>query len=460
MKINHGLKNGAVLQRDENGFCKCIFGAEAFGEIKTSLGKIEKINENAYILSGIPIGGPYEIIISDDKESLTLSDIYVGDLWLLAGQSNMEGAGKHRGKYKLYDENPLADVRAYYMNESWGAAKTQLHQLWESIDECIRAPYRNYRKKSPWGEEFPKVQTDGVGPGLFFALEMRKLTEGVPQGVIPCGVGGSNLKQWDPDGVDNLYSAAKRRVKECGSYIKGVFWHQGESQTDIPGIESFISDMKKLVSGMRRDFCDEKLPFVEVQINKFVACYSDIPWSRTRELQRILENYIDNLTTVYSVDLELDDLIHLSSESHEILGFRAAEAMNYLITGKGEASPSFDSFEIVEDDFVPFRSNIRVNFKNIKGELTSLGVPSGFSIHEKEDGAPLRAVSRLCLEGDSVRIKTEIDAEKLSECYICYGFGNSFYCNITDTGRRSIPAFGPLKIKDFLKKEKDYGSNL
>ena len=60
----------------------------------------------------------------------------------------MEGAGKHRGKYKLYDENPLADVRAYYMNESWGAAKTQLHQLWESIDECIMAPYRNYRKKS------------------------------------------------------------------------------------------------------------------------------------------------------------------------------------------------------------------------------------------------------------------------------------------------------------------------
>ena len=99
MKINYGLLNGAVLQRDENGFCKCIFGAEAFGEIKTSLGKFEKINENAYILSGIPIGGPYEIIISDDKESLTLSDIYVGDLWLLAGQSNMEGAGKHRGKY-------------------------------------------------------------------------------------------------------------------------------------------------------------------------------------------------------------------------------------------------------------------------------------------------------------------------------------------------------------------------
>ena len=221
-----------------------------------------------------------------------------------------------------------------------------------------------------------------------------------------------------------------------------------------------FGNMKKLVSGMRRDFCDDKLPFVEVQINKYAACYSDIPWSRTRELQRTLENHIDNLATVYSVDLELDDFIHLSSESHEILGFRAAEAMMHLITGEGVASPDFDSFEIIQDDFVPFRSNIRVNFKNIKGKLTALGVPSGITILEKEEGPPLRSISRICLEGDSVRIKTELDAEKLNECYICYGFGNSFYCNITDTGRRSIPAFGPLKIKDFLKKEKDYGSNL
>lgn len=121
----------------------------------------------------------------------------------------------------------------------------------------------------------------------------------------------------------------------------------------------------------------------------------------------------------------------------------------------GVPSPVFDSFEIIPDDYVPFWANVRVNFKNIVGQLCAEGVPSGFYILDSESGAPLRVISRTCLEGNAVRIKVEFGKDTLGEYYVGYGYGNNFYCNITDSAKRSIPGFGPLKINDYLKKECD-----
>ena len=44
-------------------------------------------------LTGIPVGGPYTLTISDKNGEVDFDNIYVGDVWILAGQSNMEGAG-------------------------------------------------------------------------------------------------------------------------------------------------------------------------------------------------------------------------------------------------------------------------------------------------------------------------------------------------------------------------------
>ena len=253
MEIVYGLKNGALLQRDENNVCKCFFKAEVKGEMKTSLGQITKNEGDMYVLTGIPVGGPYAFTISDEEGLIEFTDIYVGDLWLLGGQSNMEGAGKWREAQMAYDVSPIQSIRAYYMNESWGAAKSQLHQLWESADEYINSFYRKSRMEE-WGDEYPEVQRDGVGPGLYFAQEMQKYM-GVPQGVIPCGIGGSSLAQWDAQGVDNFYTAAVRRFHACGGNIKGVFWYQGESQCWWGACETFVSDMQAF-TGCRRGIHD------------------------------------------------------------------------------------------------------------------------------------------------------------------------------------------------------------
>ena len=453
MKIIYGLKSGALLQRDENDVCQCYFKAEVNGELTSSLGEIIQNEGGMYALTGIPVGGPYTVTLSDNDSKIELTDIYVGDLWLLGGQSNMEGAGKWREEQMAYDANPVQSIRAYYMNESWDAAKTQLHQLWESADEYINSYYRKSRMDE-WGDEYPEVQRDGVGPGLYFAQEMQKRMNGVPQGVIPCGIGGASLGQWDSQGTDNFYTAAIRRVHACGGNVKGVFWYQGCSQCWWGGCETFVSDMQNLVNGFRRDCKKENLPFVQVQINKYraVSKEADGPWTKIRDLQRTLEQHIPNLATVYSNDCELDDLIHLASESHVRIGKRAAEQMTRLLTGEGVPSPEVDYCEIIEDPYTPWRVNLVIHYKNIVGKLEALGVPSGYFLLEAEDGEPIREIARVWLNEKSVRLVQEIPKEKLEECYVCYGYGNTFYCNITDSEDRSLPGFGPLKIKDYLKK--------
>ncbi len=147
-------------------------------------------------LSGLPVGGPYEITLTipgNVPETLTVSDLLVGDVWLLGGQSNMEGCGFRKDRAKPH---PL--VRAFYMTDEWRVAEDPIHQLWAAVDWV-----HNQGVKSPDPLE------RGVGPGVGFGQEMHRLS-GVPQGLIACGHGGTSMSQWDPalkkEGGRSLYA--------------------------------------------------------------------------------------------------------------------------------------------------------------------------------------------------------------------------------------------------------------
>ena len=111
MKILTGLANGAILQREKNNLCRTQFEAESKGVIKSSIGSIKEIGNGIFELSGIPVGGPYSMELSDDESKVELSEIYVGDLWLLGGQSNMDGTGEAVCADFEYAKNPSPKVR-------------------------------------------------------------------------------------------------------------------------------------------------------------------------------------------------------------------------------------------------------------------------------------------------------------------------------------------------------------
>jgi sialate O-acetylesterase len=144
---------------------------------------------------GIPTGGPYTILVSYQKEgddnvmSAMASPVFVGDLWVLAGQSNMEGVGD------LIDVTPPhPKVMALGMDDKWVKAEEPLHWLVDSPDPVHSGDPKTRAERSA---QQHKTRTKGAGLGLPFATAMVEST-GVPIGLVITAHGGTSMQQWDP----------------------------------------------------------------------------------------------------------------------------------------------------------------------------------------------------------------------------------------------------------------------
>lgn len=456
-----GIKSGAVLQRGKDGFCETYLSVSSNKTLFTTFGVLEKA-DNKWKLTGIPVGGPYTFKIYNKSESVELTDVYVGDLWLLGGQSNMEGAGVVTEKDEYYRTHTDEKIRVFYMEDEWRDAVPLLHRPWKSKDKVIVDFWKGARKGSLWEEydkvdgEYPYEEKRGVGPGFSFARKMYEIT-GVPQGVIPCAVGGSSLKDWDTDAdKENYYTAMIRRLKECGGNARGLYWDQGESECYPAGIEHFTATMKKLVESVRKENAgDLAIIFNQIAYNELWNENKDNNyfWSAIREKQRLLPTEIKDCDVVSTMNASLSDLIHKDSVSQYEIGKAAAISMAYLCGYGGTPSIKFKGFKIVKSDIVPFWYDIDVYYENIIGDLRSNGTPRGFTMQiNGEDSCfyPFKHIQNIEPMGNKVRIRNELKYEELLNTDIWYGIGNNCVCTIMDEENRCLPAFGPLKVKDHL----------
>lgn len=442
-----GIKNGMVMQRDADGRCDVILTSDvplhtASWEGNTSgQAVLETCGEGVYRLTGIPAGGPYTVTI----DGQCFHDVYVGDLWILAGQSNMEGIG-----WLTPDDQAFAGrdtVRALYMNDEWGIAKHPLHERWKAVDKV-------HTDVLGIGE-LPHMKGRWVGPGLEFALQMERYCQ-VPQGVLCCAHGSTAMEHWNPDlkelgGDKSLYAAMLRRVKTNGSHVRGIFWYQGCSDAHQPAAEHFSENMERFVTECRRDFGAD-LPFVQVQICRMVTANETMAsplWTRIREQQRNMGVRISRLATISTVGKRLDDSIHLSSHSQRQVGRQAAEAMYWLLYGTDRHGclppPSYRGYQIYEDG-VTGTAIVEVSYDNLHGDLVSAGRPVGFAISCKPDILTDPIVLDTWLRNDKALIRTGVAPRELEGCWLFYGFGMDPVCSIQDQAGREIPAMGPIKL--------------
>jgi len=454
MKIR-GIQSGAVLQRTAADLCEVLIEASFMGIPAVSMGELVPAGESLWQLKGIPTGGPYTITLRDDTESRQYDDVYVGDVWMLAGQSNMEGAGWLRDKDLAAAEVPNDAVRAFYMDDTWKPARPMLHQLWLSSDPAHRKTFEadaaDVKSRGLHITDFPPLpQRRGVGPGCFFARTLYEKT-GIPQGVIPCAVGGAPIHMWIPiEEGDNFYTAAARRLRDCGSRIRGIFWYQGE------GYSASLDDYTVMFESMRQGFsaiCQTRdLPAVVVQtfrctipsiLHSDEAQYS---WSRFRSHLLDMAHTLSNLAAVATNDLELDDCIHLSAAAQEKLGTRAADTMLWLTQNKGCAEPEIDTMEIRSHECVTEWSELRIRYRNLRGKLIAAGFPGGFMISQETALPSDGSIQHISLVENEVRIRFELTPDELRKRELWYGFGHHFHCTITDEGGHALPSVGPIPL--------------
>lgn len=385
-------------------------------------------------------GGPYRIDFRLGIDSASVNNVLVGDLWVLAGQSNMEGIGDLDDRV----DKPHPLVHSYSMNERWERAEEPLHWLNESIDSChsgVTAVPEKAARGIAAEKTWRQGRTKGAGCGLAFA-KARLADTGVPVGLIPCAHGGTSMAQWDPalkgKAGASLYGSMLRRVGVCGGRVAGVLWYQGESDANWQAVAKYSDATVRFVAAMRKDFRDPALPFLYVQIGQFFSEWQVTNWNSIQQQQLLLEKQIKHSAMAAAIDLQMDDFIHVGTEGHNRLGRRLARLARIVEGDRSILPGPRPKHAVLEGD-----RRVRVEFSGVNGRLVSAGLPAGFCVIGP-DGNLRVDMYKVRLEGDSILL---ILQEVLPPgCTVQYGRGTAPYCNITDEADMAVPVFGPMPI--------------
>jgi sialate O-acetylesterase len=454
MKIEMGLFDHMVVQRNRSNVSEASFSGtcatsgpvmatvrrgrqtlKGFANLRAGAAARGKLHG---CIKGLPVGGPYEIELKVGDKKLTVKDLLVGDVWLLGGQSNMHGCG-------LFPEKRLpvnSLVRAFYMDDRWAPAQDPVHNMWQCVDAVhidLNGGAQHTKPDDGWG----------VCPGPAFGNEMRRLTGGVPQGLIACAHGGTSMTQWDHqrkcEGGKSLYGALVRRVLKNGRRVAGLVWYQGCSDANPVDARLYTQRMRALVAALRRDCGNKELHVAIVQIARVIGWSAEtlVPWNSIQDQQRRLPKAIKHLTTVPVIDLALDDVIHLSGASQYTLGVRLAQAMQTLRAGRKSGLPPPIGLKKVTVQTVRGLGVAVVEFDNVVGQLRSGDRPSGFAIVNQNGAANHFDIQ---LDGPRALVRSTLPVTALGEAALHYGYGTDPYCNITDQAGRSLPVFGPVRM--------------
>ncbi len=400
-------------------------------------------------LHNVPTGGPYriEVRLRDSTFVLALNDLLVGDLWILAGQSNMEG---HGDLIDVQPPDPL--VHTFDMADNWRIAQEPLHTTVDAVDPIHWPLNANRQPERYTGEKLTSYianRKKGAGLGLPFATDMLKFT-GIPVGLVPCAHGGTSMEEWSPAlrdrGGESLYGSLLRRFRAVGGHVKGLLWYQGESDANPRAAPAFEARFLELVKAVRGDFSDANLPFYYVQIGRHVSAANVAQWNQVQEAQRLAEAQIAHSGMVASVDLSLDDGIHISTQDQKRLGMRLARrACHDLYPALGGCG----AFKPGPHPVTAFYGGgvIAVSFYGVNGRLTAPGRIAGFSIHTS-DGAEVPLIYKVTIDpAEASTVRLHIQGRLPAGAVLYYGYGKDPFCNLTDELDIAVPMFGPMPIR-------------
>ena len=306
------------------------------GNVKITFAGISKSlvsDSDTWFVSFPPMdfGGPYELKAVFDDNTVLLQDIYIGKVFLCAGQSNMQfkiGEGNipeqllvSNEKLRMFVTDRLEPER-FSAKDGWVKAEKDNIADWSAIGYL-------------------------VGNGV-------SVTEDVAVGIIGCYQGASMIESWVPEGTFQadgiavpdekkhpdfrfkpfdtwnrdavLYNYAFSQVKPFS--VTAVLWYQGESNASTEGGTVYLKMLEKLIKIWRADFENDLLPFVVVQIADCTHRLTE-GWRLVQKAQLDIERTVNGVKTVISADVCETDNIHPPTK--HLLAERIVSALTELI---------------------------------------------------------------------------------------------------------------------------------
>jgi sialate O-acetylesterase len=175
------FQNGCVLQRDQPIplWGRATPGALVEVRLAHRHARVEAGPEGAWLLrlAPLPAGGPHRLEVRAGGDALTLDDLLIGEVWLCAGQSNMEWTPilldpENRGPAVAAD--PLLRLRTVTTPARLGR-HAAIAGRWEVADA---AALRRFSAVGAW-----------------FGQRLRREL-GVPVGLVCVAWGGTRIQAW------------------------------------------------------------------------------------------------------------------------------------------------------------------------------------------------------------------------------------------------------------------------
>ncbi len=384
------------------------------------------------------------------------------DVWVLAGQSNMQGRAWLHGAL-----SPDPRVWSFTSAGVWEQASEPLHRLWESftpVHQDIMRPDLPPELLGKTDAELAaleaRTEKRGAGLGIAFGAAMADAL-GRPIGLVPAAHGGTSLEHWNESeksrGGRSLYGAMLERIRRAGGRLRGVLWYQGESDAESTAdAGSYAQRFDRWIAALRRDTGAPGLPVIVVQIGRVLlgeGTGDQFPgWDTVREALATLPERTPDTAVTTAVDLSLDDTIHISTEGLIRLGRRLAR-LALRFSGRTDVSAG-PRVKRIERWITPEggRNGLRVLFDGVTGGWTRTDGIDGFQMHGEARGAAAPMVINARVDRDAAddSVVLVLDREPADGERLSYGQGTDPRCDLVDRADMPLCSFAPRPIGDAM----------
>jgi sialate O-acetylesterase len=440
------------------------FGLDAGPQSTSSKQPIaaDKDGRWAFTLSGFKAGGPFTLTIRGSN-TVTIKDVYVGEVWVASGQSNMG-----------MTVNASAGADAAKKNAA--NPKLRLFTVKHTIADKPQTTVPVDKVNGRWLEAGPDTIGNFSAVAYYFGRDLQKALD-VPVGVIHTSWGGTRAEAWtsrpvlesdplykgeylDPKTLTDNYEKALGHYKEALARhqkavekakeegkdpppaprpptepgkdpnapsvlyngmiaplipyaIKGVLWYQGESNAGKA--ERYRSLFPMMIKNWRADWKEGDFPFLFVQLAPYNPGGKeplDSDWARLRDAQRETSLKVKN--TAMAVITDVGDEKDVHPKQKEPVGHRLALAAEALAYGtKVESSgPAFEKMTVDGNKAV-------LTFTHLGGGLEAKGgPPAGFTIAGADK---IFHPAEAEIKGDTVVVSSKDVAKPVA---VRYGWAN------------------------------------
>jgi sialate O-acetylesterase len=380
-------------------------------------------------------GGPLKMTVAG-KNTVTISDVLVGEVWVCSGQSNMQWPVNRADDAE--EEIAAADypqIRLFTVTRNTAE---------EPVDDC----------EGQWAKCSPQTVPEFSAVGYFFGRTLHDRLD-VPIGLINSSWGGTIAEAWTsheallgnpdfepilqradpfnpktPNQASNLYNGMIHPLIPFA--IRGAIWYQGES--NCTRAEQYQKLFPVMISDWREKWGQGDFPFLYVQLAPFRYARNDPACcAELREAQRLT---LSLANTGMAVTTDIGNTTDIHPTNKQEVGRRLALWALAKTYGKSlvYSGPLYRSMSVEGDA-------IRIELDHVGGGLVARDRPlTDFTIAGK-DGAFVPAAATI--DGDTVVVRS---AKVPKPVAVRFGWRDDAEPNLFN--KEGLPA-SPFRTDDF-----------